>query len=1171
MSKDPKIVLPIEFPGAKEGSKAIGDIAESLDSISKILSSFKSFKGLMNKFGSNGLQLGQTLKRMVSDFETLQKGMNANTKSAKAFRDSLKNLGSSVKKVGNEVQKVQKPLEKLKSGLGKRAEIFFEYKSLALMTNAVSSSLNSIVNMQQELANLQAISATTDVGMKSLSESIYTTGLNSKFAVEELAKASVVLAQTGFSSDEIKELLPAVEKLATATGTDLNTSVQTATSVLTVFNLQAENANKIVNMMTEAVNRTKAEIPTLANGIQYAGAALGQMGVSAEEAIAVMSAVTNAGLKARAVVGTGLRALVTELTKPTKALKDQLKSVGLTIEDVDVQTNGLTNVLKTLKDSGFGATEAFKGLERRAASFYLAISSQLDTVDQLRMSFVDSNAAMKAQERQMNTLKSQSQRFSNVMKNFVNNALSPFVKALTLLLKTLNDVLELIIKIPAGIGEFASTLVITTLSIKGITKTVGVLVKTFSLLRTAIEATTVATLKFDKILKFVKSTNKLMLALTVAISGVYFAYNKWFSSDVDSKLEKSKEEIDKYKNSIDSLNQAYDELNSKRKLYENDETARFQRIAELNDTFAGTVELKLKGTESFEELAKVMREAMSEMTKAQATQLAFANELIKESAKKAYYNPNLLTTTHTKRGEFLTKYFKNKGFFGTEDGLFKELVETPSNVIFELVAELKNDKEIKEEYKKAILEVLSLASQYASNMTQIKIASLDEQIKEMSEDMIGFPDRKVFSKEGILSQFETSRKKFISSGMNPENLLGFKNEIANYSSDIDALVKILEGNKQYLTETYGETVKLTPSYEAIKNKTKDLKDALTKVNDAISDELVTDTGKIARDWESTTRSFAKYIGTYDRDTAISKSQGYLSELENAYGNYKIAKIEQLRREYSDGKGGVTALGQAIIEAETNRIAGLIEDLKSQVNDKLEALGYIGGDMTAREAASKGVNDWIEDAKRANNIVTNLNQAIGKLSYELTDNLANGFSEAFSSIISGTMSVKESFRQMAISILEDLQKMIIKMLVFKGIEAAFSGSTGTPLPGEDGFVPPVKPSFGATGGIVSGSIKNKDSVPAMLMPGEFVLQKSTVDVLGEGFLHSLNNNAVQTLAASSIGGSASGSSMMTQNIYLIDERSQAQMGPNDVIAVIGKDIKTGGSTRQLIQSVVSKRY
>lgn len=43
-----------------------------------------------------------------------------------------------------------------------------------------------------------------------------------------------------------------------------------------------------------------------------------------------------------------------------------------------------------------------------------------------------------------------------------------------------------------------------------------------------------------------------------------------------------------------------------------------------------------------------------------------------------------------------------------------------------------------------------------------------------------------------------------------------------------------------------------------------------------------------------------------------------------------------------------------------------------------------------------------------------------------------------------------------------------------------------------------------GGIVGGGIPNKDSVPTLLMPGEFVLKKSVVDELGTDYLNTLNN-------------------------------------------------------------------
>jgi hypothetical protein len=69
--------------------------------------------------------------------------------------------------------------------------------------------------------------------------------------------------------------------------------------------------------------------------------------------------------------------------KPTKKLVDQLQSVGLTVEDIDVKTKGYVNVLKTLKAAGFGAAEAFRGMERRGAAFLAAQLNQTDFMDNL--------------------------------------------------------------------------------------------------------------------------------------------------------------------------------------------------------------------------------------------------------------------------------------------------------------------------------------------------------------------------------------------------------------------------------------------------------------------------------------------------------------------------------------------------------------------------------------------------------------------------------------------------------------------------------------------------------------------------------------------------------------------------------------------------------------------
>jgi hypothetical protein len=77
-------------------------------------------------------------------------------------------------------------------------------------------------------------------------------------------------------------------------------------------------------------------------------------------------------------------------------------------------------------------------------------------------------------------------------------------------------------------------------------------------------------------------------------------------------------------------------------------------------------------------------------------------------------------------------------------------------------------------------------------------------------------------------------------------------------------------------------------------------------------------------------------------------------------------------------------------------------------------------------------------------------------------------------------------------------------------------------------------------------------------------------LGSDFLNSLNNNANQALSSLSGGTIIQQSEPSVVNVWVVSEKEQAQIGPNDIIATITKDIRTGGTTKKLIQSVMAGR-
>lgn len=315
------------------------------------------------------------------------------------------------------------------------------YKAINLLTGGYKFLLNYTIQYDKELHQLQSIAAISDVGMRQLKDTIDAVATSTKFTSLEVAQAGTVLAQAGLSAKQIAGTLPAIAKLATATGTDLATSTDVITSTMNIYNLQTSEAVQVTNALTTAMNESKADIAGFQTAIQYAGNFASQLGMTYDETAASIAAATQAGIRSKSMLGTGLRAVMTEFLKPTKKLVAELEKVGLTVDDIDIKTRGFNNVLKTLKEAGFGATEAFRGMERRGAAFLVSLIKQTDFIDDLRMKMMGSTAAAKANETQMEALANQLDNLKSVMGTLAYNGVEPFIRMFSKLIDLINEFL----------------------------------------------------------------------------------------------------------------------------------------------------------------------------------------------------------------------------------------------------------------------------------------------------------------------------------------------------------------------------------------------------------------------------------------------------------------------------------------------------------------------------------------------------------------------------------------------------------------------------------------------------------------------------------------------------------------------------------------------------------
>jgi TP901 family phage tail tape measure protein len=285
------------------------------------------------------------------------------------------------------------------------------YGAFSIAKEAVTNT----VQLEDEFVRLQAISNTTDAQMQSLKTSIFDVAATSRYATVDLIKISQTLAQAGVSAADMTSVLKSVTTLATASGSTPDEAVQLITSALGAFQLQIGETGRVADLMTSALNRTKLTVQQTAQAIQYVGATAYEQNITLEQMLATIGAVSQAGIKSGSTIGTGFRQFLVDLQTPSEKLTAELAKFNLTAKDVDVSTRGLPAVLDKLKESGFGASSAYAGLETRAAAFYLVAKNNTRVMDDLQMAFTQQGAAATANDRAMNSVTAQWQRLKNIM------------------------------------------------------------------------------------------------------------------------------------------------------------------------------------------------------------------------------------------------------------------------------------------------------------------------------------------------------------------------------------------------------------------------------------------------------------------------------------------------------------------------------------------------------------------------------------------------------------------------------------------------------------------------------------------------------------------------------------------------------------------------------------
>lgn len=158
------------------------------------------------------------------------------------------------------------------------------------------------------------------------------------------------------NAEQATALLTAANKLAIGGVTDVTTAVDGLTSVTNAYGINTAEASRVSDAFFVAMRAGKTTVGELSGSIGKVAATAATAGLSFEETVGSISALTTQGIGTAEAV-TGLKATLSNILKPSKAASDAAKELGVDFSLAGLQSKGLAGFLDELVTATGGSEE----------------------------------------------------------------------------------------------------------------------------------------------------------------------------------------------------------------------------------------------------------------------------------------------------------------------------------------------------------------------------------------------------------------------------------------------------------------------------------------------------------------------------------------------------------------------------------------------------------------------------------------------------------------------------------------------------------------------------------------------------------------------------------------------------------------------------------------------
>ncbi|WP_340610810.1 phage tail tape measure protein [Xenorhabdus bharatensis] len=199
--------------------------------------------------------------------------------------------------------------------------------------------------------------------LKKLREQARELGKSTQFTANQVAQGQSFYAMAGFNPDQIRKAMPGTLSMSLAGDTDLATTADIGSNILTGFKLKSDDMGRVSDVLVGAFTRSNTNLTMLGETMKYVAPVAAGLGVDIETAAAATGKLGDAGIQG-SMAGTALRSILGRLAEPPTAAAKALKKLSIQTKDAKGNLRALPDILTELN-----AKTAKMGNAERAGIF----------------------------------------------------------------------------------------------------------------------------------------------------------------------------------------------------------------------------------------------------------------------------------------------------------------------------------------------------------------------------------------------------------------------------------------------------------------------------------------------------------------------------------------------------------------------------------------------------------------------------------------------------------------------------------------------------------------------------------------------------------------------------------------------------------------------------------